>query len=249
MAVNIFKKEDQADGNFNSGEILEKKPIGFPQDNGILKPYSNIFYWAHAWTPKNKSTIGLHPHQGFEICSFVLKGNINHFDTKQNKWIPLSEGDVQIIRSGNGISHAEEIDKETEIFQIWFDPDLSNSLKKEATYDDYSSKEFKVLNSDNKLKKIIKGDGSPMKMDSEGIFINEYLFRSGNHLLEINEDFIHSYFILNGELEYEKNILQKGTFFTVKKQNNFEFQSLNKARVFEIISPLYPKYKTYFVSN
>ena len=46
-----------------------------------------------------KSTIGLHPHQGFEICSFVLKGKINHFDTKQNKWIPLSEGDVQIIRS------------------------------------------------------------------------------------------------------------------------------------------------------
>lgn len=176
MAVNIFKKEDQADGNFNSGEILEKKPIGFPQDNGILKPYSNIFYWAHAWTPKNKSTIGLHPHQGFEICSFVLKGNINHFDTKQNKWIPLSEGDVQIIRSGNGISHAEEIDKESEIFQIWFDPDLSNSLKKEATYDDYSSKEFKVLNSDNKLKKIIKGDGSPMKMDSEGILsMNIYL--------------------------------------------------------------------------
>ncbi len=54
MAINIFKKEDQVDGNFNSGEILEKKPIGFPQDNGILKPYSNIFYWAHAWTPKNK---------------------------------------------------------------------------------------------------------------------------------------------------------------------------------------------------
>ena len=26
MAVNIFKKEDQAEGNFNNGEILEKKP-------------------------------------------------------------------------------------------------------------------------------------------------------------------------------------------------------------------------------
>ena len=51
----------------------------------------------------------------------MLKGNINHFDTKQNKWIPL-KGDVQIIRSGNGISHAEEIDDNSEIFQIWFDP-------------------------------------------------------------------------------------------------------------------------------
>ena len=43
---------------------------------------------------------------------------------------PLSKGDVQIIRSGNGISHAEEIDKNSEIFQIWFDPDLKKSLKK-----------------------------------------------------------------------------------------------------------------------
>ena len=114
MSISIYTKENQADGSFNYGEILEKKPIGFPQDGGKLKPYSNLFYWAHAWTPGTKSTIGLHPHQGFEICSFVLKGNINHFDTKQNKWIPLKEGDVQIIRSGNGISHAEEIDDNSE---------------------------------------------------------------------------------------------------------------------------------------
>ena len=77
MNIQVIKKEDQADGNFNNGEILEKKPIGFPQDGGKIRPYSNLFYWAHAWTPKGKSTIGLHPHQGFEICSFVLEGSIN----------------------------------------------------------------------------------------------------------------------------------------------------------------------------
>ena len=60
MSISIYKKENQADGNFNYGEILEKKPIGFPQDGGKLKPYSNLFYWAHAWTPGTKSTIGLH---------------------------------------------------------------------------------------------------------------------------------------------------------------------------------------------
>ena len=163
MSISIYTKENQADGNFNYGEILEKKPIGFPQDGGELKPYSNLFYWAHAWTPGTKSTIGLHPHQGFEICSFVLKGNINHFDTKQNKWIPLKEGDVQIIRSGNGISHAEEIDDNSEIFQIWFDPDLSKSLKKEATYDDYSSKDFKLIDKGNRSFKVIVGEGSPMQ--------------------------------------------------------------------------------------
>ena len=38
MSISIYTKENQADGNFNYGEILEKKPIGFPQDGGKLKP-------------------------------------------------------------------------------------------------------------------------------------------------------------------------------------------------------------------
>ena len=87
MSVLIFSKQDQASGNFNNCEILEKKPIGFPQDGGELKPYSNLFYLADAWTHSFRSTIGLHPHQGFEICSFVIEGSIKHFDSQQNKWI------------------------------------------------------------------------------------------------------------------------------------------------------------------
>ena len=245
MAVNIYKKQDQASGNFNYGEILEKKPIGFPQDGGKLKPYSNLFYWAHAWTPNNKSTIGLHPHQGFEICSFILKGNINHFDTKQNKWIPLSKGDVQIIRSGNGISHAEEIDDNSEIFQIWFDPDLSQSLKKEASYDDYRLSDFKIFREENVTKKIIKGDGSPLQMESEGVSINEYVFSIGLHSLKINNGFIHSIFILEGNLENNKKNLSKGTFLCIEGEPVFDFRTKKDLKIFEIISPLKPKYKTY----
>ena len=245
MSISIYTQENQADGNFNYGEILEKKPIGFPQDGGKLKPYSNLFYWAHAWTPGTKSTIGLHPHQGFEICSFVLKGNINHFDTKQNKWIPLKEGDVQIIRSGNGISHAEEIDDNSEIFQIWFDPDLSKSLKKEATYDDYNSKDFKLINKENRSFKVIVGEGSPMHMDAENVCINEHYLSEGNHSFDIEKDLIHSYFIIDGEIILDNKKLEKGTFFTVSSVNEIVFESTKKTKVFEIISPLNPSYRTY----
>ena len=106
MTINLYPKKTQVDGSFNFGEILEKKPIGFPHDNGQLKPYSNIFYWAHAFTSNKKSTIALHPHKGFEILTFVIKGKINHYDTKLKNWIQLEEGDVQVIRSGSGISHS-----------------------------------------------------------------------------------------------------------------------------------------------
>ena len=246
MKLEIYTIEDQARGHFNNGEILENKPIGFPGDGGKLKPYSNIFYWAHAWTGSKKSTIGLHPHQGFEICSFVLKGKINHFDTKQNSWIPLSEGDVQIIRSGNGISHSEELMENSEIFQIWFDPNLRVSLNKLASYDDYKSQDFQILDSKWKKTKIIKNENSRLKMDSEGIEIFQYSYLDNkNDEISLKLDKIHSFFIIDGEISINGKIISKGFFFTIRDQNLLKLKILSNSEIFRISSPKNVSYKTY----
>ena len=246
MSIQVIKKEDQADGNFNNGEILEKKPIGFPQDGGKIRPYSNIFYWAHAWTPKGKSTIGLHPHQGFEICSFVLEGSINHFDTKQEKWISLKKGDVQIIRAGNGISHAEELNEKSEIFQIWFDPNIQHSITKEASYDDYKSNDFEISENNRIKVKKIAGGNSPMKIFSEGIEINSYKIPSNIESdFEIQKNAIYSYFILDGEVTLNKETAEKGDFIIVSEVNNINITANSETKVFEIKSPLRPSYSTY----
>ena len=246
MKLEIYTIEDQARGHFNNGEILENKPIGFPGDGGKLKPYSNIFYWAHAWTGSKKSTIGLHPHQGFEICSFVLKGKINHFDTKQNSWIPLSEGDVQIIRSGNGISHSEELMENSEIFQIWFDPNLRVSLNKLASYDDYKSQDFQILDSKWKKTKIIKNENSRLKMDSEGIEIFQYSYLDNkNDEISLKLDKIHSFFIIDGEISINGKIISKGFFFTLRDQNLLKLKILSNSEIFRISSPKNLSYKTY----
>ena len=246
MGISIYKKSDQASGSFNNGEILEKKPIGFPSDGGELKPYSNIFYWAHAWTTHEKSTIGLHPHRGFEICSFVLKGKINHYDTQQNKWIPLEQGDLQVIRSGSGISHSEEICDSSEIFQIWFDPDLSKTLTKQASYSDYKSTEFPVSSTKNKVIKNIIGHDSPVQIDSEQVSVNEYCFETGDHSIYIKEKYIHSIFLLDGKVSFDGSEYPPGTFFKVQNEKNFKVTVSDKAKFFEIISPENPSYSTYF---
>ena len=246
MKLEIYTIEDQARGHFNNGEILENKPIGFPGDGGKLKPYSNIFYWAHAWTGSKKSTIGLHPHQGFEICSFVLKGKIKHCDTKQNTGIPLSEGDVQIIRSGNGISHSEELMENSEIFQIWFDPNLRLSLNKLASYDDYKSQDFQILDSKWKKTKIIKNENSRLKMDSEGIEIFQYSYLDNkNDEISLKLDKIHSFFIIDGEISINGKIISKGFFFTVRDQNLLKLKILSNSEIFRISSPKNVSYKTY----
>jgi redox-sensitive bicupin YhaK (pirin superfamily) len=247
MEIKFYPKETQLNGNFNNGSILEKKPIGFPNENGKLKPFSNIFYWAHAWTPVGRSTIGLHPHHGFEICTFVLKGNINHFDTKLNKWVKLNQGDVQIIRSGNGISHSEEILENTEIFQIWFDPDLSKSLKRSATYNDYKGSDFKKSVANGvKIIKIHESNKSAW-MDSEGVSINDLYFEteiSFQHKIEKNK--IHSFFLIDGHIFLGNKEINKGDFFTVKDLKSIQLNVKEASRLFEVSSPVSPSYKTYF---
>lgn len=248
MKIEIYQIKDQAKGNFNNGEILENKPIGFPGENGKLRPYSNIFYWAHAWTTNEKSTIGLHPHKGFEICSFVLKGKINHYDSNQKKWISLSEGDVQIIRSGSGISHSEELLENSEIFQIWFDPDVSKSIHKYPSYNDYKKNDFDIIDLKSKKIKLIKTENSILKMDSEGIIIKEYYFKDKekHQKIEILENKIHSFFLLNGEIELDKKLIVKGDFFKVSDLKELDIKILSNSKVFEIVSPKILSYKTYY---
>ena len=245
MPVKISPKENQANGNFNNGEILEKKPIGFPQDGGDQKPYSNLFYWAHAFTSNKKSTIGLHPHRGFEICSFILKGKLKHFDTLLNKWISLDQGDVQVIKAGKGISHSEELDSNTEIFQIWFDPNIQNSLYEEPSYKDYKSSEFKLIDGTNTTTKVISNQNNLLNLDSEGVQVYYHQINSGSSLFNIIDKCYHSYFIIEGGITYSGSIYDKGTFFIIDNIKEFKFEVNNKTEIFEIISPLEPTYKTY----
>ena len=246
MPIAIYNKDEQVSGNFNNGEILEKKPIGFSHDGGKLKPYSNLFYWADAWTTNSKSTIGLHPHQGFEICSFVIKGSIRHYDTKQNKWIELNTGDAQIIRSGNGISHAEEILDNSEMLQIWFDPDISKTISKPATYNDYKSTSFPIIKNKESTVVTIKGKNSPFIMDTEGIEIYETSFKDGSHQSNLFTSKVYSFFIKKGIMIHDGDEFKQGTFIKIEKESKFDFKSKSGLELFEIRSPERPSYLTYF---
>ena len=195
--MRIIPISQQARGAFNNGQILENKPIGFPQDGGFVRPYSSLFYWARA-EGMIDSTIGLHPHQGFEIMSFVLEGRIRHFDTKMNDWKPLEAGDVQIIRAGNGISHAEHVEKGGVIFQIWVDPDLSRTLKQEASYDDYKGSDFQQTIQNGSTIIHYAGEKGTMHLDTPDVDIRRINHQSGSFEWKGNKDVIRSLYILKG---------------------------------------------------
>lgn len=244
MAIKIIQLNDQAKGSFAGGAILENKPIGFPQDGGEQKPYSNLFYWANAWSDRG-GLIGEHPHKMFEIMSFVIEGEIQHYDNKHKRWLSLQKGDAQIIRAGNGITHAEKIMEGGRMFQIWFDPNIAKSVEKEASYNDYKSAQMKVCDVNGVLTKNYTGNGGPMQMDAEGVVINELRMDKGIYSIPLNEHKIHSYYLIKGALELEGQSLKENDFFKVDAQNQLQLKALSELTLFHIETLAALSYKTY----
>ncbi len=244
MAIQIIPKERQGSGAFNGGEIIENHPIGFPQNGGEIKPYSNLFYWAHA-KAKVDSTIGLHPHQGFEIMSFILKGHIRHYDTKLKEWRQLEAGDVQIIRAGNGISHAEFMAEGAEMFQIWVDPNLGKTLNQPASYNDYKSSELPVVKDGDIDFKNYAGGGSKFQMDTEGMEIQELNFEKANFQKNISEDFIYSIYVIEGDLKINSQEAKTTDFIIISNAKELNIQSEKPGKLFMITSPKQLNYQTY----
>ncbi|MEQ1744104.1 MAG: pirin family protein [Saprospiraceae bacterium] len=244
MPVQIIPKSKQGHGAFNGGEIVENKPIGFPQDRSLVRPYSNLFYWAHARAVQD-STIGLHPHQGFEICSFVLAGEIRHYDTKLREWRSLSAGDVQIIRAGNGISHSEWMGKDAEMFQIWFDPGLAKTLEKPASYDDYRASDFPVVTENGVLTQTLVGAGSPFRMDTPGVEVHRLNIGAGTHTLPADPDQVYSAYMLAGEATFNGAAAAPFDFVLLHAETALELSSAAGAEIFLISSPARPGYQTY----
>jgi redox-sensitive bicupin YhaK (pirin superfamily) len=163
MDIQIISPQEQAKGEFDGGKITEQKPIGFPGEGSRIRRLGPLFYWAWAQTA-GEGSIGLHPHQGFEIMTYVIGGNAHHKDTLGTNSI-VGPGGVQLIQAGSGVSHAEAMHEPSELFQIWLEPHLSKALQRHPAYFQYEHEEFPndPAAAGVQVKTII-GEGAPIQL-------------------------------------------------------------------------------------
>ena len=163
----------------------------------------------------------------------------------KKEWKRLNKGDVQIIRAGSGISHAERLGPGAEMFQIWADPGLENTIGIPASYDDYKSDSFPVIEENGKTIKTYFGAGAPLTMVTPGLGIQEITFSLPEQKFELNKDKFYSIYVIEGKIELKVGGANQNDFILVKYEDEINFNAALNTKVFIIESPVKVDYETY----
>ncbi|MFT7003843.1 MAG: redox-sensitive bicupin YhaK (pirin superfamily) [Sulfurimonas sp.] len=241
--IKHLKKEEQQIEPLFGGAFTENKPIPFPNRSGT-QAYSNLFYWAHL-VAHETAEFPLHPHEGFEIITFIFKGSLEHFDTASKVYTPLNKGGVQVTQTGSGVSHSERILKGTEMFQIWFDPDFSKTMTQNASYKDYAQESFHSKVQGEKETLTYIGKNGVIKSITEGLEIKKTIFNAGLFSDSIDPLYTYSYYLLDGEVVLDGEILVKDDYYVLQGASTVSFNVEQNAELFVIKTPTDVKYRRF----
>ncbi len=230
-----LKKEQQQIMPLFNGAFIENKPIPFPDRSGS-KAYSNLFYWAHL-EANQTAEFPLHPHEGFEIMAFILKGSLEHSDSLSDKYTTLNAGGVQVIQAGSGVQHAERITKGTHVFQIWFDPDFSKTINNKARYRDYQAEEFKSEKNEGIERTPYVGEQGPISYETPGLEIEKFNFDKGVYAKNLDRDSTYSFYLLNGKMKINGETILKDSFVVLNNIDTITYEIEDKAELFIIKTP------------
>jgi redox-sensitive bicupin YhaK (pirin superfamily) len=89
------------------GDLTTRRPVPGP---GLDQVDPFLFLNHHGpqtYRPGNNGLpFGPHPHRGFETVTFILTGNLAHYDTGGHESV-IEAGGVQWMTAGSGLIHAE----------------------------------------------------------------------------------------------------------------------------------------------
>ena len=118
-------------------DLVTRRPLPAP---GLdqLDPFLFLnHHGPQVYPPGNRGLpFGPHPHRGFETVTFILQGNLAHYDTGGHESV-IEAGGVQWMTAGSGLVHAEVSPEDfkrrggpLEILQLWIN--LPSRLKMTA---------------------------------------------------------------------------------------------------------------------
>jgi redox-sensitive bicupin YhaK (pirin superfamily) len=107
-------------------DLVTRRPLPGP-DVPQVDPFLFLNHHGPQVYPPNNGGLpfGPHPHRGFETVTFILEGNLAHYDSGGHASV-IEAGGVQWMTAGSGLIHAEVSPPEfkasgghLEILQLW----------------------------------------------------------------------------------------------------------------------------------
>jgi len=183
MSLEIIRAADQDRGAFDNGKITERKPVNFLGQGTATQRYGPLLYWAWAASTQG-GKIDEHPHRGFEIFSYVLQGKLEHQDSL-GSWKSLEPGALQVMQANSGLYHSERFaeGEHTEMFQIWLEPDLRESVQRQPVYADYGAESFSWQEHEGYRLKPMIGKNAPVQLAAAAEFGEVVIDPDGVYLL------------------------------------------------------------------
>lgn len=130
--------------SFSFGQYYDPKHLGF----------GNLIVINDDLVDGGKG-FGAHPHKNAEIFSYVMGGALEHKDSMGNGSV-VSEGGVQYMSAGSGVTHSEFNPSQTDemrFLQVWLTPEIENTKPAYGTID------LTPADKDGKLMLFLSKDG------------------------------------------------------------------------------------------
>jgi redox-sensitive bicupin YhaK (pirin superfamily) len=242
MAITIILSKDQFTTETCNGSVREHKILGFPKEKSPLQPYSSVLYWSYI-TSDVGCIVPERLHAGFEIVSYVIKGGLDLYNKEKDQWIKLSKGDTGTIEGKKGIGYSEKIYPQTEILQVWLDPNINKLLESDSVITPYNPKLYFPNNANERNISYLSGKDTPVNLSSKDVSIQMQELEPAFHKIHCPADTVLSGFVLEGFIEIDDRTLGKADFFKIEEQKEIIIASLTQSKIFMVVSPFIPKYQ------
>lgn len=127
-----------------------------------------------------------HPHRGFETCSIMLQGNMEHKDSAGNSGV-IRDGGVQWMTAGRGIVHSEmpQITKgDLHGFQLWINLPKKDKMIK-PRYQDYQAADIPTVDNGERANvRVMAGSyldtAGPIELRNPGLLMDVRISPGGS---------------------------------------------------------------------
>uniref|UniRef100_A0A7S1GG26 Pirin n=1 Tax=Picochlorum oklahomense TaxID=249345 RepID=A0A7S1GG26_9CHLO len=130
--------------------------------------------------PAEKASAGFpdHPHRGFETCTIMKRGKMEHRDSVGNKGV-ICDGGVQWMTAGRGIVHSEmPVVSEGDLhgFQLWINLPAKDKMVK-PRYQDIQAPDIPVVQFEGGgharvMAGVCEGVEGPLKLRNPGLLLD-----------------------------------------------------------------------------